>query len=1666
MKVNLRATRNRIAKRFATALNRLNHYVQHWIETLETTPLTEPTPYKTVNSLEFPGSSSPKQPIQQRAKVGIVQDDRNQTQLNHQSPGEDLDRFFSVALDLLCIANLDGYFLQLNPLWEKTLGYTLEELKHCKFLDFVHPEDINSTRAALAALSEQQEVLNFVNRYRHRDGSYRWIEWRSIPVSGLIYASARDITEQKQAEAALRQSEAKNRAMLAAIPDLLLRIKLDGTCLDFIPPSTTAASNFLPIQSNVAEVLPPPVWQHQQQRMQQAFLTGELQVWKHQLLKNGCLCEEEVRLVPCGTDECLIIVRDITEQKRSEEALRKSEERWQLAIEATNDGIWDHNLSTDEHFLSPRCMEILGYDYTEIDSFTKWLECIHPEDQAVLQTTLQAYLEHKTPIYAAEYRMRCKDGHYKWLLAKGKAFWDETGTPLRAIGSITDITSRKQAEVELQQLNEELEQRVQRRTQALRQAYAQLQDSEARFQTFMNNSPTVSWISDANGVIVYVSQNYYHTFQLSTSEAVGQSIFQLYSQDVAQQFLDNIREVIRTNQVVETVTGAVRTDGTIGEFLSYTFPLSGSSGQCLVGGVAIDITERRQAEEAIRLSQEQLQLAVEGSGDGLWDWNVVTGDTYLSPRWLGMLDYEAGELPATIETWEDLIHPEDRPTVMSILDAHLHDAAIPYQVEFRARTKTGDWRWVLDYGKVVTYTAEGQPLRMVGLQRDITDRKLAEDALRASETRLAERNAILQSVIESTPDVVFVKDVAGRIVIANTSFVRFFDQPLSALLGKSDTELWSPEMARRLRELDLRIMTTGIAETLEEAVPHPNGTGMSTYLTTKSPWYDDQGNILGTIGLSRDISDRKLAEDALQAERLRLQLALDAAQMGTWSCSLQTNTLTWSDRTQEIFGFMPGTFPKDQETFLSLVHPADRDRLMGEITHISETGAPYTHEYRIQRLDGEVRWIAEWGIIPQDSPTTDRQLIGVVSDITARKHSEAALRDSEERFRVTFEQAAVGMVQVDLAGRFVRVNQTFCDIVGYSESELSLRTFREITHPEDLAEDESNLARLLAGEIPSFVREKRYIRPSGEVIWANLSVSLVRGVSGAPQYFIAVVENINDRKQAEQDLRQINAELERRVEERTTDLQQAMESAEAANRAKSIFLANMSHELRTPLNVILGFAQLMTRDRNLPAEKRQQLSTINRSGKHLLNLINDILEMSKIEAGRVSFTPTGFDLYTLLALLEDMFHLRVREKGLRLKIEHNFAVPRYVQTDENKLRQVLINLLSNAIKFTQQGSVTLRVITSTQQASENLPFPLPCSSQPFSEPSSEPLNPQNEAAFPLVLTFEVQDTGIGIAADELESLFEPFIQSGRRYLTQEGTGLGLSISRQFVRLMGGELMVESTPDVGSTFRFSIPVQLTESCNLSASFLPDHRIHLAPNQPAYRILVAEDNAPNRQLLLQLLQLVGFEVQGATNGQEAIALWESWHPQLIWMDMRMPILDGYEATQQIRQRELQTPTLAATVIIALTANVFEEDRARALDVGCNDFVRKPFQEAELLQKIRHYLGVEYCTVEADPSESPVIPFFDAFNATAALQTLAESWLTQFYDATIALDSTQMTSLIEQIALEHPMLATYLQQKIDNFDLQQILELLQEVRQIQEQEKNVCSRTGAIEVSEQTA
>ena len=633
------------------------------------------------------------------------------------------------------------------------------------------------------------------------------------------------------------------------------------------------------------------------------------------------------------------------------------------------------------------------------------------------------------------------------------------------------------------------------------------------------------------------------------------------------------------------------------------------------------------------------------------------------------------------------------------------------------------------------------------------------------------------------------------------------------------------------------------------------------------------------------------------------------------------------------------------------------------------------------------------------SPISDNSVILVARDVSDRKQAEAALRESEERFRAIFEQAAIGIALATTEGQIIRVNQRLCDLLGYSESTLLTLTAQSITHPEDLEKSLKYTQQALLGKIQTYSIETRYICHDGQSRWVNLTASLLHDAAGTPQYFIGVLEDIHERKQAE------------------AALQRAKEAAEIANRTKSEFLANMSHELRTPLNAILGFTQLMNRECEANTSIHEYLGIIGRSGEHLLNLINDVLEMSKIEAGGISLNLQSFDLHQLLCNLEEMFQLKARSKGLQLIVEQGATIPQYIKADEGKLRQVLINLVGNAIKFTAEGEVTLRV--------DHAPH------APQTPESSPPVDTH-------FLNFEIEDTGLGIDPDELGQLFEPFVQSSHTRHYQEGTGLGLPISQRFVQLMGGDIIVQSVPGQGTLVQFGIQIQVADQIE-PAAHLQQRAIVLAPGQPTYRILVADDHLESRKLLKQLLEGVGFEVQEAVTGSEAIAYWQSWHPHLIWMDMRMPGMDGYTATQQIRT--IQNDTVPPPVIIALTASAFEEDRAKVLAAGCNDFVRKPFREGFILEKISEHLGASY--IYEDDISPPTIAQQQTGGALPelSLQHMPGEWTQQLYQAAIRGSDEPILQLIEQIPATEPALSNTLKTWVTNFQFDQIIHLVRQ-------------------------
>ncbi|MUG94833.1 response regulator [Scytonema sp. UIC 10036] len=515
------------------------------------------------------------------------------------------------------------------------------------------------------------------------------------------------------------------------------------------------------------------------------------------------------------------------------------------------------------------------------------------------------------------------------------------------------------------------------------------------------------------------------------------------------------------------------------------------------------------------------------------------------------------------------------------------------------------------------------------------------------------------------------------------------------------------------------------------------------------------------------------------------------------------------------------------------------------------------------------------------------------------------------------------------------------------------------------------------------------------------------------------------------------AGLFEQTQKQSTELKTAKETADAANRAKSEFLANMSHELRTPLNAILGFTQLMNYDNSLSAEYQQYLKIINRSGEHLLDLINDILQMSKIEAGRVTLNEDDFDLHRLLASLEGMLKLKAQSKNLQLIFERTIEVPQYIRSDESKLRQVLINLLDNAIKFTSQGSVKLRISVAvegdkgTKEYKNKIFPPLPLSSSS------------------LYLLFEVIDTGLGISPEEFGRLFQAFGQTTTGLKSGQGTGLGLSISYKFVEIMGGQIWVNSTLGVGTQFSFTILAQeaTEEQVNISHETTPKQIISLAPGELAYKVLVVEDKQTNRLLLVKLLSSIGFQVQEATNGQEALAIWDNWQPHLIFMDMRMPMMDGYQATRLIKEREREKQLVsgdfqAQTIIIALTASAFEEDKKKILSAGCDDLLSKPFQQQELLAKISKHLGVQYLYKEdsqnGDMRSSNRALISNSTYLANQIASMPAEWVAQLHNAACQGNDELIFQLMAKIPEEHTDLIEGLKVLVDNFDFEQVMAL----------------------------
>jgi PAS domain S-box-containing protein len=594
--------------------------------------------------------------------------------------------------------------------------------------------------------------------------------------------------------------------------------------------------------------------------------------------------------------------------------------------------------------------------------------------------------------------------------------------------------------------------------------------------------------------------------------------------------------------------------------------------------------------------------------------------------------------------------------------------------------------------------------------------------------------------------------------------------------------------------------------------------------------------------------------------------------------------------------------------------------------------------------------------------------------------TNGALAASREQLRFVTNHAPVLLAQLDNERRYLFVNDGYARQFGLTPDQIIGRHPRELLGETAYAGAAPRMDAALTGARQDFDQDLPRT-PEGP---RTVHVSYVpqRDTDGQVTGFIAAILDITARKRAED------------------ELVIAKERAEEASRAKSSFLANMSHEIRTPLNAILGYAQLLLRDPNHTANQLRGLTIINRSGEHLLALINDILDMAKIEAGHMTCQVAPFDLPRLLGEVESFFQERAHAQGLALAVTAPLE-RRLVSGDEQRLRQVLINLVGNAVKFTVTGSVAVSVTA---------------------------LDPDH-------LRFAVTDTGMGIAPEEMARLFEPFTQtaSGRRL--QSGTGLGLALCNEYIRLMGGELTADSTPGRGSCFAFTLPLPAADWAVPAPDGARPPIIGLVPGQPVCRVLIVDDLQDNREPLRALLEQINplppvLEVREAADGLEAVQVWEQWQPQVVLMDMLMPVLSGEEATRRIKARMADRPAAVRSLVVAITANAFKENRDRIMASGCDEFACKPIRAEDLYTILERRAGLRFLRAWTPPPPRP------ALSPAATIRHLAacpDRWRADLRAAVELGDFARITSLLGQVQDRDALLFKTLAQWAYNYDLE---------------------------------
>lgn len=1019
-------------------------------------------------------------------------------------------------------------------------------------------------------------------------------------------------------------------------------------------------------------------------------------------------------------------------------------------------------------------------------------------------------------------------------------------------------------------------------------------------------------------------------------------------------------------------------------------------------GMLTDITQRKLTEEKLKESEERLRITLESAQVGIWKWDVKNNRLNSTPVYHTMLGYNPlTESELKMDEFLERVHKDDRDYVKKIMGSVYLPDFNEFKYEARFLQADGTYKWIQSKGFAFEHDKNRMATVVIGTRIDIQERKIAEQEHLAT-IKFFKSMDMINRAIRGTND---LEQMMSDFL---DTMLKIFDAEQAVLIYPCDAETpawWVPmerakpgfygNVFRNKLVVPTSKMVADIFKMLIDAGDRPLITGpeadyvlheeftkqfkvqsqisMAVYPKIGKPWeliLDQQTyarvwtlqekNLFHEIG--RRLSDgltTLLMFRNLQESEAKYRRIVDTTNEGIWMINENSLTTYINKRMAEILGYQVEELINHYvvEFFFEEDIADHKKKIDNQKQGISEN-----FERRYRNKNGQTIWLMVSATPIFDTEKRFKGSFAMFTDITQRKIAEEKLKESEERLRITLESAQIGIWDWDLVNNLWYATPNSFTALGYEPKyePVSLNKWIDMIYPDDQGIIENVVQRIKSSqlEIGKNKYEIRYKYAKGGYRWMLVQGFVAdRDKDGRITRIVGVRIDVDERKRAEQELKKYQEHLEDLVATRTkelsetnTQLQAAKEAAEAANRAKSRFLASMSHELRTPLNAILGYAQIFQLDATLSEHQKTGIEIMKSSGEHLLTLISDILDLSRIEANRIELHPSGIDLSVFLDSIRDVIRIKAESKQISVYFKLDPDLPKGIIADETRLRQVLLNLLGNAVKFTDSGNVICHVSVLSYRKEE----------------------PGKIQSRQCTIRFEVKDTGRGIRSDQLEKIFAPFEQV-RDAVASEGVGLGLAISRQLVQMMGGDISVQSELGKGSRFWFDLTFSTTD---VLAPFKPVGKIIIGYKGVRKKVLIVDDRWTNRQVLKEWFSQLSFEISEAENGIQAISLARQNKPDIIVMDLLMPGLNGFDTALKIRE----IPAISKIIMIAMSASITDVNDEQYKKAGFNDFLSKPIDLEKLSDMIKKHMQIEWIYEEkneAEVSEPIVIPPVEELN-----------------------------------------------------------------------------------------